>query len=83
MVLAVDYPQLRADQSFLNLQLQLSDTENRIAARRHAYNQTVNVYANLCKRVPSNVVAEAHHFALREYFDAPDEHVELPKVQLP
>jgi LemA protein len=43
MVLAENYPQLRADQNFLNLQRELSDTENRIADRRHAYNQTVNV----------------------------------------
>ena len=83
MVLAEDYPELRADESFLNLQRKLSETENRIAERRHAYNQTVNVYANLYKRVPSNVVAEAHHFDVREYFDAPDEQVELPRVELP
>jgi LemA protein len=82
MVLAENYPQLRADQSFLNLQRELSDTENRIADRRHAYNQTVNAYANRCKTVPSNVVAETHRFAPREFFDAPDEHVKLPKVEL-
>jgi LemA protein len=82
MVLAENYPELRADQSFLNLQLELSETENRIADRRHAYNQTVNAYANLIKSVPSNVVAEAHCFEPREFFDAPDESVELPKVEL-
>ena len=41
MVLAENYPQLRADKSFLNLQQELAETENRIAERRHAYNQTV------------------------------------------
>jgi LemA protein len=82
MVLAENYPQLRADQSFLNLQHQLSETENRIADRRHAYNQTVNAYANRLTTVPSNVVAETHAFARREFFDAPDEQVQLPKVSL-
>ncbi len=82
MVLAENYPQLRADQSFLSLQRELSETENRIADRRHAYNQTVNAYANLCKSVPSNVVAETHQFAPRAFFDAPDEQAELPKVNL-
>lgn len=82
MVLAENYPQLRADQSFLNLQRELSETENRIADRRHAYNQTVNAYANRCTTVPSNVVGETHNFALRAFFDAPDEHVQLPKVDL-
>jgi LemA protein len=82
MVLAENYPQLRADHSFLNLQQELSETENRIADRRHAYNQTVNAYANLCKTVPSNVVADAHRFAPRAFFDAPDEQAQLPKVEL-
>ena len=82
MVLAENYPQLRADQSFLKLQAELSETENRIAARRHAYNQTVNVYANLYKSVPSNVVAEAHRFVWREFYDAPDQQRELPSVEL-
>jgi LemA protein len=82
MVLAENYPQLRADQTFLNLQGQLAETEDRIAERRHAYNQTVNAYANLVKTVPSNIVAETHQFAEREYFDAPDEHAVLPKVEL-
>lgn len=82
MALAENYPQLRADQTFLNLQHQLSDTENRIAERRHAYNQTANVFANLCRTVPSNVVAETHRFEPRAFFDAPDEQTELPKVNL-
>lgn len=82
MVLAENYPQLRADQSFLNLQRELSETENRIAERRHAYNQSANVYANLRTTVPSNVVAETHSFAPRAFFDAPDEQTELPKVSL-
>lgn len=82
MVLAENYPQLRADQTFLNLQGQLTETENRIAERRHAYNQTVNAYANLLKTVPSNIVAETHQFAERVFFDAPDEHAVLPKVEL-
>ena len=82
MALAESHPQLRADQSFLNLQQQLSDTENRIAERRHAYNQTVNAYLNRCRTVPSNVVAEAHNFAPREFFDAPDEAAAVPQVKL-
>jgi len=83
MVLAENYPQLLADASFLNLQHELSETENRIAERRHAYNQTVNAYLNRIRSVPANVVAESHRFDEREFFDAPDESVEPPKVVLP
>jgi LemA protein len=82
MLLAENYPELRADQSFLALQRELSETENRIAERRHAYNQSANAYANLCKTIPSNVVAETHQFAARAFFDAPDEQAQVPKVDL-
>jgi LemA protein len=83
MVLAEDYPQLRADQSFLNLQTELANTENRIAERRHAYNQTVNVYRNLQESIPSNIVADIQEMPPRAFFDAPDEEVaQAPKVEL-
>jgi LemA protein len=83
MVLAENYPQLRADQSFLNLQHQLSDTENRIADRRHAYNQSVNVYQNLVHSVPSNVVAYSQDMKERSFFDVPDAEVaQAPAIKL-
>ena len=83
MVLAENYPQLRADQSFLNLQKELAETENRIAERRHSYNQTVNVYLNLLESIPSNVVADVHDMPPRAFFDAPDPNVEqAPAVKL-
>lgn len=83
MVLAENYPQLRADQSFLNLQHQLAETENRIAERRHAYNQTVNLYLNLLQSIPSNVVAGIQEMPPRAFFDAPDEQVAAaPAVKL-
>lgn len=78
MILAENYPQLRADQSFLNLQKELAETENRIAERRHAYNQTVNLYKNLQQKIPSNVVASIQDMPERAYFDAPDPSVQQP-----
>ena len=84
IALAENYPQLLADRSFLNLQHELSDTENRIAERRHAYNQTVNNYMNRILSVPSNLVARLHHIGPRSYFDAPDEVIAaVPVVKLP
>ncbi len=78
MALAENYPQLRADQSFLNLQHELSDTENRIAERRHAYNQTVNNYLNQIMSVPSNIVADFHAWSRARFFDVPDADVAQP-----
>ena len=83
MVLAENYPQLRADQSFLNLQRELAETENRIAERRHAYNQSVNVYANWLQSFPSSVVASVQDMRAKAFFDAPDEEVaQAPAVKL-
>ncbi len=80
MILAENYPQLRADQTFLNLQKELTETENRIADRRHAYNQSVNVYANLFQAFPSNLVAKIQTMPTKEFFDAPDAEVREPTV---
>jgi LemA protein len=83
MVLAENYPQLRADQSFLNLQKELTETENRIAERRHSYNQTVNIYLNQLHSVPSNVVANVQDLPARSFFDMPDAEAEkAPTVKL-
>lgn len=83
MVLAENYPQLRADQSFLNLQKELTETENRIAERRHSYNETTNKYLNLIRSVPSNIVASVQDFTARSYFDVPDAEVaQAPTVKL-
>lgn len=84
MILAEDYPELRADRTFLGLQRELAETENRIAERRHAYNRTVNRYLILLQTVPSRLVAEAQGMAARSYFDDPNEAIETaPAVSLP
>jgi LemA protein len=82
MVTAENYPQLRADQNFLNLQKQLTETEDRIAERRHSYNQTVNMYLNLIRSVPSNIVAYVADMQERAFFDAPDAEIErAPEIK--
>lgn len=78
MILAENYPQLRADQSFLNLQHELVETENRIAERRHAYNQTVNLYLNLLHKIPSNIVANLQEMPTRSFFDDGDAGIQQP-----
>ncbi len=83
MVLAESYPQLRADQGFLKLNGELIESENRIAARRHAYNQAVNLYQNRCQLVPMNLVAGLHRMPPKAFFDAPDELADAaPQVKL-
>ena len=82
-MLAESYPDLKANTQFLSLQDELANTENRIAERREAYNQTVNLYLNLLRSFPSSFVGSLHAFIAREFFEAPDKAVyEAPKVSL-
>lgn len=77
-----NYPQLKADANFRELQSQLTETEDRIATRRNAYNGTANIYKNLCQQFPSVIVANLHAFQPMPFFDVPDELVaEAPKVK--
>lgn len=79
--LAEQYPDLKANQNFLQLQSQLEDTENKVSISRQIYNDTVLTYNNKVQMVPSNIVASITGFKTREFFDAPAEADEAPKVQ--
>jgi LemA protein len=79
--LAEQYPDLKANQNFLQLQSQLEDTENKVSVARQIYNDTVLTYNNKVQMVPSNIVASLTGFKTREFFDAPAEADEAPKVQ--
>ena len=69
LVLAENYPQLKADQHFLKLQQELVNTEDRIQAARRFYNGNVRDYRNKCETFPSNLVANLFNFQLADYFD--------------
>lgn len=66
------YPDLKANQSFLNLQEELTGTEGRIAYARQFYNDTVYRYNTKIQSVPSNIVANQFSFSEREYFEVDD-----------
>ena len=66
------YPDLKANQNFLNLQEELTGTEGRIAYARQFYNDTVFRYNTKIQSVPSNVIANQFKFAEREYFEVDD-----------
>jgi len=80
--LAEAYPDLKANQNFLQLQGQLSEIEGVIATARAAFNESVLQYNNTVQMFPSNVVAGMSGFGLREFFEVTDPEVrEVPKVQ--
>jgi LemA protein len=80
--LAEAYPQLRANENFLELQRELTDTEDRIAASRRLYNSNVRALNTKVEVVPSNVVAGAAGIGRAEYFEVTDPAVRArPDVQ--
>lgn len=79
--LAEAYPDLKANQNFLNLQEELTSTEDRVAYARQFYNDSVLNYNNKIQTVPSNMIANMFNFAPREYFEGDDEAREVPRVQ--
>ena len=66
------YPDLKASQNFLELQAQLSDTENKIAVSRQVYNDTVLTYNNAIQTFPAVMLANSFGFSKREFFEVED-----------
>ena len=62
------YPDLKANQNFLELQRELSDTENKIQAARRFYNSTVQSLNTSLEQFPGNVIGNWFHFTKRDFF---------------
>ena len=75
------YPDLKANQNFLNLQEELTSSEDRVAYARQFYNDTVLKYNNKIQTIPSNVIAGMFSFQEREYFEGEEESRTVPRVQ--
>ena len=75
------YPDLKANQNFLNLQEELTSTEDRIAYARQYYNDSVLRYNNKIQTFPAVMVAGMFGFSKKEFFEAPPEEQEPVKVQ--
>ncbi|MGA8219316.1 MAG: LemA family protein [Solirubrobacterales bacterium] len=80
MVVAEQYPQLRATENFQQLQQQLSETEDQIQITRRVYNDTVQTYNTLIQQFPASALANQFHFEPRQFFDAPKESEATPEV---
>jgi LemA protein len=76
-----NYPQLKADQHFLKLQQELTNTEDRIQAARRFFNGNVRDYRNKCEMFPSSVIAGMFGFESQDYFNVPPSVREVPDAQ--
>lgn len=73
MAVSENYPDLKASESFLGLQDELRNTENKIAYSRQFYNDTVTMYNTKLEIFPSNLIAKAFNFKASELFEVKDE----------
>jgi LemA protein len=75
------YPDLKANQNFLELQEELTATEGRIAYARQFYNDAVLAYNNGIEQFPTVIIAKMFNFDRREYFQVDEGARELPTVE--
>ena len=81
LVVVERYPDLKANQNFIRLQDELAGTENRIAVERRRYNEAVKAYNVKIRSFPTNIMAGMFGFTRAEFFEAPAEAKEAPKVK--
>ena len=75
------YPDLKANQNFLNLQEELTASEDKVAYARQYYNDSVLSYNTQIQKFPTVLIAGMFHFEKRDFFDAAPEDTETPQVQ--
>ncbi len=80
LVTVEQYPQLKANENFLNLQSQLEGTENRIKVSRNDFNTTVQAYNSSIRRFPNSLYAGIFHFPTRPYFESQPGSDKAPSV---
>ncbi|WP_311140331.1 LemA family protein [Porphyromonas endodontalis] len=81
MVVVEKYPELKANENFLQLQAQLEGTENRITVARKSYNDAATIYNKLVRRFPNNMLAGIFGFSVRPQFKAQEGAESAPTVQ--
>ncbi len=81
MVVIERYPDLKANQNFMDLQAQLEGTENRITVERRAFNETAQAYNTQIRRFPNNILAGLFGFDKKAYFQAESGAEKAPEVQ--
>jgi len=78
---AENYPELKANQNFMQLQKDLMETENKIAYSRQFYNDTVMKYNISIQTIPKNIVASLMGFTKKDLFETQQAERETPKVK--
>lgn len=81
LMITENYPDLKANQNFRDLQAQLEGTENRIATERMKFNETARKYNTMVRSFPKNIIASMFGFEAKGYFEASEGASDAPKVE--
>lgn len=81
LMVAENYPELKSNTNFIQLQDELAGTENRIAVARKDYNDAVQSYNAKIKSLPASLYAGAFGFSARDYFKADEAAQKVPQVK--
>ena len=81
MVIVENYPDLKANENFINLSDELAGTENRIANSRSEYNDAVATYNSTRKKFPNVLFVGIFGFEEKDYFEVDESKTEVPKVE--
>jgi len=81
LVVSENYPDLKANQNFRDLQVELAGTENRVSVERQRYNEVVRTYNTAVRQFPASLVASFRGFTTdKAYFESAPQSQEAPKV---
>ena len=81
LMITENYPDLKANQNFLELQAQLEGTENRITTERMKFNEAAKSYNTMIRQFPKNILASMFNFEKKGYFEAQNGSETAPKVE--
>lgn len=82
LVIMENYPQLKSNETVQTFMSQLEGTENRVSVERNRFNEEVNTYNIVIKRLPTNILASMFGFTERAYFKAASGAETAPQVDL-
>lgn len=80
LMIVENYPELKSNQNFQDLSVQLEGTENRIAIARQDYNAVVTSYNTKIRKFPTNIISHLFGFDVQDYFEASAGASEVPVV---
>lgn len=81
LAISESYPELKANENFMDLQKNLKETEDKIQYSRQFYNDSVLKYKNKIEIFPSNIIAKIFNFKKEMFYEAPESSKEVPNVK--